>query len=208
MTPEDERLEQIKNWWKEFRWTVIGGTAVGVLAVGGWTGWSEYSRIEQETASVLFQELSVAVVQADVPTARRAFDDLLADHPNTTYADRARLLLARANYDAGEIDSARALLEDAVSSSADDATAHAARIRLAQLMIADAQYQEALTVLDSSNTGGFESFYQELRGDAYRAMNRNSEAKQAYQASIDALNSDSGYRTILTLKLNDTLVAE
>lgn len=208
MTPDDERLEQIKNWWKEFRWTVIGGTTIGVLAVGGWTGWSEYSRVQQEAASALFQELSVAVVQADVITARQAFGDLLDDHSGSAYAERARLLLARAAYDAGDVDDARNLLEEAISLSSDAATVSAARIRLAQLMIADAHYQEALNVLDSGSAGGFESYFQELRGDAYRAMNRNAKAKEAYQASIDALSPGSSYQTILTLKLNDTLVAE
>ncbi len=208
MTPDDERLEQIKNWWKEFRWTIIGGTTVGVLAVGGWTGWNEYSRIQQETASVLFQELSVAVVQADMSTARQAFDNLLDDHSGSAYAERARLLLARAAYEAGDVSDSRALLEEAISASNDAATEAAGRIRLAQLMIADAQYQEALNVLDTGNSAGFESYFQELRGDAYRAMDRNAEAKEAYEASIEALSSNSGYQAILTLKLNDTLIAE
>lgn len=209
MAGEDERLDQIREWWKEYRWTVIGGTAMGVLVVGGWTGWNEYTRVEQEAASVLFQQVSVAVVQADAITARQAFDDLLDSHEGSAYAEKARLLLARANYDAGEVEQARDLLQDAIKSSSEDSTIHAARIRLAQLMIADGQFQEALDTLGSTSAGGFESHYQELRGDAFRGLNRNDDAKDAYQASIDSLNPDSAsYRTILTLKLNDTLVVE
>ncbi len=208
MTPDDERLEQIKNWWKEFRWTIIGGTTLGVVAVGGWTGWNEYTRVEQEAASSLFQELSVAVVQADVSSARQAFDELLDGHSGSNYAEKARLLLARANYEAGEVGAARSLLEDAISKSSDDATLHTARIRLARLMIADAQFEAALDLLSVADVGQYESHYQELRGDAYRGMKRHQEAQDAYQASIDALGGNSAYQTILTLKLNDTLVQE
>ncbi len=208
MTPDDERLEQIKNWWKEFRWTIIGGISAGVIGVGGWTLWNEYSRTQAEAASDLFQQLSVAVVQADAAGARQAFDALFADYSSTAYAEKARLLFARISYESGFVDDARLLLEDAVKMSSDTSTVHAARIRLAQLLIDGFQYQEALDVLGTADAGSFESHYEELKGDAYRAMNRNTEAKDAYQASIDALTGNSAYQTILTLKLNDTLYAE
>ncbi|MXW47137.1 MAG: tetratricopeptide repeat protein, partial [Gammaproteobacteria bacterium] len=92
--------------------------------------------------------------------------------------------------------------------SSDESTAQKARIRLAQYFIQSAQYQEALDLLCSVDPGQFASHYEELKGDAYRAMNRYSEAKKAYEASLDLLGFNSGYRTILTLKLNDTRVAE
>ncbi len=208
MTPDEERLDQVKKWWKEYRWTVIGGISAGVIGVGGWTGWTEYTRVQQESASALFQELSVAVVQADATGARRAFDELFEDYSGTAYAERARLLLARTAYEVGEEADARRLLEDAVDLSSDESTVHAARIRLAQLLIESAQYQEAVDLLGSVDPGEFASHYEELKGDAYRAMNRYSEAKKAYEASLDRLAFNSGYRTILTLKLNDTLIAE
>lgn len=208
MTPDEERLDQVKQWWKEYRWTAIGGISAGVIGVGGWTGWTEYTRVQHESASALFQELSVAVVQADATGARRAFDELFEDYSGTAYAEKARLLLARTAYEVGEQADARRLLEDAVDLSSDESTVHAARIRLAQLLIENAQYQEALDLLGSADPGQFASHYEELKGDAYRAMNRYSEAKKAYEASLDRLGFNSGYRTILTLKLNDTLVAE
>ena len=34
MTPEQERIDQIKQWWQEFRWTILGGLAVGIA--GNW----------------------------------------------------------------------------------------------------------------------------------------------------------------------------
>ncbi len=208
MTPDDERLQQIKGWWKEFRWTIIGGLSIGIIAVSGWTGWNEHTRAQREAASEVFQRLSVAVVEANVTDARQAYDDLQADYSATVYAEKARLLMARASYDAGDSDEARALLEDAISMSSESSTLHVARIRMAQLLIAESEYLAALDLLDSADADAFASHYEELKGDAYRALGRFAEASEAYQTSIDALDDGAEYRTILTLKLNDTLVAD
>ncbi len=208
MTPEEERLEQIKKWWKEYRWTILGGTGLGIAFISGWTGWNEYSQTQQEAASALYQQVSVAVVENDYNSARDWIDELLSDHPNTAYSGKALLLMARASYEYGEEDETRKYLLQAIDDATEASTVHTARIRLGQLMIAEKQYEEALELLDIGNMGGFDSHYQELRGDAYRAQEKLKEAQEAYRASLDTLAPGSQYAAILTLKLNDTLVQE
>ena len=209
MTADDERLDQIKHWWKQYRWTILTGAGLGILAVGGWTGWSEYTRVELEEASVVFQELSAAVVEADASAAQEAFDQLQSEHSTSTYADNARLLQARAVYEQGDAAGAKELLRDAAMKSSRSSTSHTARLRLARLYIADTEYQQALDLLGSNTAKGYESYYQELKGDAFRGLNEFEKAQDAYRASIDALDSESAsYETILTLKLNDSLVGE
>ena len=208
MTPDDERLEQIKEWWKEYRWTILGGTALGISVIGGWTGWSEYTQTQQEAASVLYQQVSVAVVENNYNSARDSLEELLSDHSKTAYAGKALLLMARASYENGEENETRKYLLQAIDDATESSTAHAARIRLGQLMIAEKQYEEALGLLDIGNMGGFDSHYHELRGDAYRAQKKLKDAQESYRASLDTLAAGSQYATILNLKLNDTLVQE
>ena len=208
MTPEEERLEQIKKWWKEYRWTILGGTGLGIAFISGWTGWNEFSQTQQEAASALYQQVSVAVVENDYNSARDRIDELLSDHPNTAYSGKALLLMARASYEYGEEDETRKYLLQAIDDATEASTVHIARIRLGQLMIAEKQYEEALELLDIGNMGGFDSHYHELRGDAYRAQEKLKEAQEAYRASLDTLAPGSQYAAILTLKLNDTLVQE
>ena len=208
MTPEDERLEQIKEWWKEYRWTILGGTALGIATIGGWTGWNEYTQTQQESASVLYQQVSVAVVENDYNSARDSIDELLSDHSNTAYAGKALLLMARVSYENGAEDETRRYLLQAIDDATESSTVHTARIRLGQLMIAEKQYEEALELLDIRNMGGFDSYYHELRGDAYRAQEQLKKAQEAYRASLDTLAPGSQYAAILNLKLNDTLVQE
>ncbi len=206
MNPEEERLEQIKEWWKEYRWTIIGGTALGIGVIGGWTGWTEYTTAQQESASSLYQEVSVAVVaENDYEGARQAAEQLLDEHRSTGYAGKALLLLARASYESGDRDQTRQYLQQAMDQAAEEATVHVARIRLAKLMIDESEYQDAMKLLDVKDTTGFESHYLELKGDAHRALGQIKEAHEAYQESMDALAPGSQYRSILALKLNDTV---
>ena len=205
MATEDERLDQIKEWWKEYRWVIVGGTALGISAIGGWTGWSEYSRIQQESASALYQDVSVAVVQSDYEAALTAAEQLLDEHGSTGYAGKALLLMARASYEHGDSGQARRYLQQAMSEATEDATVHVARIRLAKLMIAEREYQEALNLLDVDEQQGFDSYYLELQGDAYLALGMDKQAHEAYLGSMDALRPGSQYEQILALKLNETL---
>ena len=205
MASDDERLEQIKEWWKEYRWTIIGGTALGIGAIGGWTGWTEYTRIQQESASALYQDVSVAVVQSDYGAAINAAEQLLDDYGSTGYAGKALLLLARASYEHGETAETRRYLQQAMNEATEEATVHVARIRLAKLMIAEREYQEAISLLDVADQQGFDSYYLELKGDAYRALGQDKQAHEAYLESMDALAPGSPYERYLALKLNDTV---
>ncbi len=205
MTPEEERLDQIKEWWKEYRWTIVAGTTLGLGAIGGWTGWNEYTRIQQESASALYQDVSVAVVQSDYGAALTAAEQLLDEHGSSGYAGKAMLLMARASYEHGDASQARRYLQQAMNEATEEATVHVARIRLAKLMIAEREYQEALSLLDVAEQQGFDSYYLELKGDAYRAMGMDKQAHEAYLGSMDALKPGSSYEQILALKLNDTV---
>ncbi len=205
MTPEEERLDQIKEWWKEYRWTIVAGTALGLGAIGGWTGWNEYTRIQQESASALYQDVSVAVVQSDYEGALTAAEQLLDEHGSSGYAGKALLLMARASYEHGDSGQARHYLQQAMNEATEEATVHVARIRLAKLMIVEREHQEALNLLEVAEQQGFDSYYLELKGDAYRAMGMDKQAHEAYLGSMDALKPGSSYEQILALKLNDTI---
>ncbi len=208
MATEEERIEQIKAWWQENRWAIIGGIGLGIAVLAGWTGWNAYSEAQLESASDFYQNLAEAVVDKDYETAKQSLDSLLDEHPNTAYASHGLLLMARTSYDNGNAAEAKELLRQVIADAKESATVHTGRIRLAQLLISESSFDAALEVLNIPDMQSFDSHYYELRGDAYRGMKRYSDARKAYQSSIDALADDSPYGSILRLKLNDTLVSE
>ena len=206
MTPEQERIDKIKQLWQEYRWTIIGGVAIGVGTIGGWTGWQEYSRIQQESASAFFQDVAVAVVEGDAQGAEDATQQLLDEHSGTSYLANAQLLLARSRFERGDIAGARDLLLQALNSAREKSTQHVARIRLAQLMLSQREFTETLELLNLSEMDGLDSHYHELRGDAYRGLNQIDKAREEYETSLESLSLASQYAGILRAKLNDTII--
>jgi predicted negative regulator of RcsB-dependent stress response len=64
---EKEQLEQIRDWWKEYGWYLLGGAALGGVLLFGWTRYQSYEQQQVETASALYDELFGAVAdRADV----------------------------------------------------------------------------------------------------------------------------------------------
>ena len=175
-------------------------------AIGGWTGWVEYTRIQQESASTIFQEVAVAVVNGDAATAEVASRQLLDDHGGTNYADNAQLLLARSRFEKNDVEGARNLLLEVVNSANEVSTQHVARLRLAHLMLSQQEYEEAIDLLNVTNLNGLDSHYHELRGDAYRHLNQLVKAREEYELSIETLAPNSSYTGILRAKLNNSKV--
>jgi len=110
--------------------------------------------------------------------------------------------LARIQYEAGDRAAARTTLEWALT-HAGDATAHAARLRLARLRLEAGELDAVQALIDVKRMDGFEAEYQELRGDLLRARNQPAEAREAYREAIRRTPPDSGYLRILTMKLDD-----
>ena len=48
---DDERVEDLKKWWKENGASIIVGIALGVMAIFGWRYWNSYRDAQAETAS-------------------------------------------------------------------------------------------------------------------------------------------------------------
>ena len=70
MQPEEERLEQIKEWWKEYRWTIIIGVTLGIGGIGGVNGWLAYSKSQSEQVAHL-QRLILRYEQFPTGSASR-----------------------------------------------------------------------------------------------------------------------------------------
>ena len=61
----------------------------------------------------------------------------------------------------------------------------------------------ALALLNVKDEGGFESEYEELRGDIYLAKGQRDEARAAYREALKHLTEGSPYARILNMKLDD-----
>jgi predicted negative regulator of RcsB-dependent stress response len=199
---EQEKLEDLKAFWK--RWgNLISGVVIAVcLAYIGVQGWRWWQQKQAEEAAVLYGAVAGAVRGNDLPKARDAMGQLSGRFAGTGYAPRAALLYAKLLWDGGDKAGARAQLTWVIDHTREDELKAVARYRLAEALLDEKQYDQALATLDAKHPDAFAGLFADLRGDALAAAGRTPEAKSAYQAALAKLDNKSPYRNYVQVKLD------
>ncbi len=200
---EQEDLEKLKSWWKNYGTALIMGILLGLAVLVGNKYWQKYKEELRVTASAIYDQLIYDLRRKKHDAVRDRGDRLIEDFASTPYAAKAALILARLSFDAGDNDTAVRRLQWAMEHASDSAVEHTARLRLARLLMDKGMTKEAFSLIDVKDQSGFEAEYQELRGDLLVLEGRKDEARAAYRAAIDALSVGSPYRRILIMKLDD-----
>ena len=203
---EDDQAARLKAWWKQNGSSVVIGAVIGIGIVVGVNWWRTYERQVAENASALYETI-LRSMSDDQAAAREAARKLQADFAQTAYAVNAALLLSRIQYDQGDAAAARASLNWALEHSADPATQHVARLRLARLLLEEGEWAAVERLVEVPDPGGFESEYRELNGDLAMARGKAADAQAAYRAALEALPAGSSYAPMLNMKL-DRAIAE
>lgn len=119
----------------------------------------------------------------------------------TGYAPRGALVLAKLLFDAGDAAGARAQLQWVIDRADEPALKEIARYRLAELLLDEKQYDQALAILDAKHGDAFAGLYADLRGDALAAAGKTAEARTAYETALAELDAKSQYRQYVQVKL-------
>lgn len=199
---EQEQLENLKAFWKQYGNFILTVITVAALAVAGWRGWGWYQAREAAQASAVYEQLREAAAARDIGKLRATAGTLFEQYGGTAYGEMAALVAARAYVDAGDPKAARLTLEWAVSNAKDDEFRHAARLRLAALLIDEKAYDEAGKLLAVDASGKFAGEYADRRGDLLVAQGKPDEARAAYRKALEALGPDSPMRRLVQLKLD------
>ena len=199
---EQDQLEDLKSWWKQWGNTVAGvvlAVCLGILGVQGWRWWSQH---QAEQASVLYNAVSTAARANDVAKVKDAMAQLADKFGGTGYAPRAALIVAALLFEAGDAAGAKLQLASVIDKDADDELKAIARLRLAAILFDEKQYDAALRTLDAKHGESFAGIYDDARGDILVAAGRAEEARKAYQAALAHLDAKSPYRNFVQLKLD------
>ena len=199
---EQEKLDDLKAWWATYGKYVSAAVVTVAIVVIGMQGWRWYQRTQAEKASVLYQAVSQAVRTNEVAKAKDPATQIVERFSGTAYAPRAVLLYAKLLYDSGDKAGAKAQLQWVIDNARDDELKAVARFRIAQLLLDDKQYDEALKILDAKTDEAFAAIYSDLRGDILAAAGKNVDARAAYQAALGKLDAKSGYRAYVQAKLD------
>ena len=199
---EDEQTEKIRHWWKKNGSAIIVGLVLGIGSVAGYQGWGVYQTRQAEAASDLYQEMLRSLENEALTRVRESADRLISKFGSTAYADAASLMLARLDVEAGQLEQAGHHLSRVIDHSKDSAMQHIARLRLVTLALDQGDLKWADQLLKIQPMGGFESRYDELRGDIFTARNDLKNARNAYQSALENAVAGSIAAQILDRKLN------
>jgi len=199
---EQEQIDAIKAWWKQYGNTVLLSVTVFVAIVAGIQGWRYYQNKQTVQAAGLYEMLQGAVDSHDVNKVRGMAGQLIEQYPRTAYASRAALLAAKSNYDSGDAKSAKAQLQWVLDHAASDEVKDAARLRLAGVLLDENSHAEALKLLDTKHGAAFDGLYADLKGDVLLASGKGAEAQASYKLALEKIDPTSAYRGLVQMKLD------
>jgi len=196
----DDQLANLKTWWKQYGNALIAGVIIGLVLLVGGNYWKQYKIKHAEAASLLYEGLLTDLQQGKSDAVSTAATKLMQDYDATPYAGKSALLMARQRFDAKDITGTRTHLEWAMKNARETQVQHSARLRLARLLLDQGESAPALALINISDTEGFISEYEEIRGDVLLAQGDREGARRAYQVAIEKLPRVSSYSPILTMK--------
>ena len=214
---EEEQLEVLKRWWKDYGKTIIAAIVASVVIYFGWTAWQDKQHVKAESASSQYDTLvkllnvepGKTLTDADKATAEHIANELKEKNGKSLYAQGAAFYLAKSAVDAGNLDKAVTELQWILSSKPDIATAQLARVRLARVYVAKAAYTEAQAQIAEEPSKAFASEYAEVRGDILKAQGNKEAAATAYKKALETTDPQNQERAmVLQMKADELKPAD
>ena len=193
---EEEQVDKLKKWWDSNGKQIIAGAVLGLAGIFGWNYYVDYQDSQALNARALY--LSYASDSANVG----AYDKLIKDHPSSSYADQATLLMAKYLFEAENYSLALDALKPLMSRE-NSVIASTAALRSASLHLELGQHQEALAVLNMDNANEFSGLFYNLAGDVYLDLGNNEEARNSYALAIENITDNSSLSQLIQIKLDD-----
>jgi predicted negative regulator of RcsB-dependent stress response len=198
---EQEQLDKIKAFWNQFG-SIISAVLILVFgSIAAYNGYQWWQRDKAAQAGSMYDEVERAVKEGDPAKISRAFNDMKERFGGTTFAVQAGLLSAKALYEKGQTEQAKAPLEWVASSAADESYRAIAKLRLASILFESKGYDAALKLTEGLPKE-FEALGADRRGDILLAQGKRDEAKKAFEAAYKGLDERNEYRRLVEVKLN------
>ncbi|MGH8145221.1 MAG: YfgM family protein [Rhodanobacteraceae bacterium] len=198
-----EQGEQVRKWIKENGIAVAVGVVLALVLVFGYRQWKAHTANHEVQAASQYAVLQNAVQAHSKQAMDAALSDLQQHYAGTPYA--AFGSVAVAEYDVGkdQLKPAAQNLQWAVAHSKQSALKSLFTLRLARVLLAQNQAQQALDALKAVPAGDYASLTAELRGDALLKLGKPEDARSAYQDALAKLGKDMPGRNALQMKLDN-----
>ena len=200
---EQEQLATLKAWWNENGSLVTTTLSLVLIVLAAWQGWNYYQRNQAAQASGLYDSVQKAAGAGDLKQVRESAGAILEQYPRTAYAAMAALVSAKAHFQGGDLKTAHAQLAWVAENAKDEGMQDIARVRLANVMLDEKAYDDALKTLDAKHGATFDALFLATKGDVLVSQGKKEEAGAAYKSALEKADArDSGLRGSIQLRLD------
>lgn len=199
---EQEQLETIKSWWKQYGRLVVLVASACVVTVAGFQGWRYYRHQQALDAVTLYEQMQQAERANDGKKVRGIAAQITDRYAGTAYAAMAALASAKAAFEGGDLPAAKSQLQWVIDHARRDEVRDLARLRLAGVLVDEKQHADALVLLAAKHSDAYAGLYADLKGDILALQGKPGEARGAYQLALDKSDPQSPYRTMIQAKLD------
>lgn len=212
---EDEQVEALKKWFRDYGKALVTGLVVAGLLVFGFYSWQQRQLRQQEVASIEYQSLVEAMrilesksTPETLATAKHLADTLKKDFTATTYAQFAALFKAKLAVQNSDLGEAESELRWVLERKPAQEIKWLAQLRLARVLHAKGDNKGALALLDESKAGGYAAAVLQIKGDIANADGDFAAARSAYEKAqeLEHKQVNPVNDPLLDMKLRDLAV--
>lgn len=197
---EEQQVEAIKRFWQEYGKAIVGGVALGLIALYGFRYYQAEQRASAEQASTKYSQLvekqEAAASEDWLAQAQGYIDASKGDN----YAVFAALLAAKTAVSEHKLDVAASQLNWVMANTKEPTLLALTQLRLARVQKEQADFDAALATLSKPVPASFVALQAELKGDVLLLADKPAAAKTAYQ---QALAEGGQNQQLLQVKLDE-----
>ena len=197
---ENEQTDALRNFFANNGKALAIGVVIGIAALGGWRYWSSHQDDTAKTVSAQYQQLTSAM-QAGKPETLEAVNRFASENSNT-YGALAAMDLAKQYVDAGQLDKAATLLQNALKDTKDANLQAVINLRLARIQLQQNQADAALKTLDGVKGDGWTAIVADIRGEALLTKGDKQGARDAWSKGVES-DASPALKQMMQMKMNN-----
>lgn len=200
---EQEQIEILKNWIKQYSFIILAGLLVAIVGMSGWRYFQQRQSTLLSHASAVYDEMLIMRARNEPVATLVQAKKLFTHYPQTIYGQMAAFMLARDAIVKKDYPLAEKQFRWVLKHSRVASLKQIARLRLARLQLAEQKPQDTINTLSTIEDKNFVGFIDEVKGDAYLLMKNIKLARESYGLALKELPNAEVVRPILRMKYDN-----
>lgn len=187
---EQEQLAQLKAWWQTYGNIISAAILFVALCALAYNSYQWFQNKNALEASTVYQQFNAALISKDSARVLNLAGELIDKYPSQSYATLAALEAAA--MEGADQKTAQMQLRWA-SENGEVSLRDIAKMRLANLLLNEKNFEAALKTLESPQNARFAPAFFDFKGDIYWVKGDLPNALAAWQTAKQKIQSDATF---------------